>query len=99
MSKVKFIFFTEKSAFKIRTALNQDSSNKIEPNLHKGCLYDRYLLVSVKEVISTERWDWNRENTNYSSRLIDFDLTVNTDEYKMIKKFTKICIFIKQHFG
>ena len=73
-------------------------SNFVEPYLNKGCLYDRHLLVSVREILSTERWGYSREGTNSSSRPIDFDLTVDTDDYKMIKKF-KSCLLLKQHTG
>ena len=73
-------------------------SSKIEPDLNKGCLYDKYLLISIRNLIETDRWGYSREGTNCASIPIDFDLTVDTDEYKMIKKFTKIFI-IKQHSG
>jgi hypothetical protein len=73
-------------------------SCKVEPCLTRGCLYDRYLLIPIKEIISTERWGYSREGTNSATRPIDFDLTVNTDEYKMIKKF-KTILLLKQHAG
>jgi hypothetical protein len=73
-------------------------SNEVEPYLNSGCLYDRYLLIPIKEILSTERWGYSRYGINSTSRLIDFDLKVNTDEYKMIKKFT-IAFIIKQHSG
>jgi hypothetical protein len=73
-------------------------SCKVEPCLTRGCLYDRHLLVSIKEIIETERWGYSREGTNSSSRPIDFDLKLNTEEYKTIKHF-KTCCFIKQHAG
>ena len=73
-------------------------SNFIEPYLNKGCLYDRHLLVSIKEVISTERWGYSREGTNCASIPIDFDLTVNTEEYKMIKHFS-ISLILEQKAG
>ena len=58
--------------------------------MEKGCLYDRHLLISVRELISTDRLGYSREGTNSDSVPIDFDLTVDTEEYKMIKDF-KIC--------
>jgi hypothetical protein len=73
-------------------------TNFVEPYLNKGCLYDRYLLVSIKELISTERWGYDRCGINSTSRELDFDLTVDTDEYKMIKKFN-ISLILKQHAG
>ena len=73
-------------------------SSKVEPDLNKGCLYDKHLLISVREIISTERWGYSREGTNSASRPIDFDLTVDTEEYKMIKHF-KTILLLKQHAG
>jgi hypothetical protein len=73
-------------------------SSKVEPCMENGCLYDRYLLVLIREILSTDRWGYSREGTNCTSIPIDFDLTVDTEEYKMIKNF-KICFFIKQHSG
>jgi len=70
----------------------------VDHYLNKGCMYDRHLLIPIKEILSTERWGYSREGINCSSMPIDFDLTVNTDEYKMIKHFTKIFI-IKQNAG
>ena len=73
-------------------------SCKVEPCLTRGCLYDRHLLVSIKEIISTDRWGYSRDGTNSTSRPIDFNLKVNTDEYKMIKHF-KTILLLKQHSG
>jgi hypothetical protein len=43
--------------------------NIVEPYLNKGCLYDRYLLVSIKNIIETERWGYSREGVNSTSRI------------------------------
>ena len=59
-------------------------------------LLDRYLLVPIKNIISTQRWGYNREGTNSNSRPLDFDLLVNTEEYKDITNYT-IVFFITQH--
>ena len=73
-------------------------SSIIEPCLERGCLYERYLLIPIKEIISNDRWGYSRTGTNCASIPIDFDLTVNTDEYEIIKKFT-ITFMIKQNAG
>ena len=71
---------------------------KVEPNLKNGCLFDKELLIPIKEILSTERWGYNREGTNGTYRLIDFDLSITIDDYKMIKKF-QIVFIVKQHSG
>lgn len=40
-------------------------------------LWDKYLLIPLKEILYTTRWGYNREGTHASSRPIDFDLSVN----------------------
>jgi len=73
-------------------------SYKVEPNLKNGCLFDKELLIPIKEILSTERWGYNREGTNGTYRLIDFDLSITIDDYKMIQKF-QIVFIVKQHSG
>ena len=63
--------------------------------IEDGCLFDKYLLVPIKEIISSTRWGYDREGTNSSSRPIDFDLSVNTDEYKELEKYN--IVFIVRH--
>lgn len=67
-------------------------SSKVEPDLSDGCLLDKELLVPIKEILSTERWGYDRHGINAMSRPLDFDLSVNTDEYKEIKNFTIVFI-------
>jgi len=78
--------------------LTNQFNNKITSNLNNGCLFKMNLLVPIKEILSTERWGYNREGTNGISKPIDFDLTVNIDEYKEIKKY-QISFIINQHAG
>lgn len=47
-----------------------------EPTLDNGCLLDQFLLVSVKDLLATERWGHGRYGTNASSRPLDFTLDV-----------------------
>lgn len=63
--------------------------------IEDGCLFDKYLLVPIKEIISSTRWGYDREGTNSNSRPIDFDLSVNTDEYKELEKYN--IVFIVRH--
>jgi hypothetical protein len=70
----------------------------VKPTLDKGCLFDKYLLVPVKRLLSTDRWGYDRDETNSSSRPIDFDLSINTDKYNEIDK-TEIVLILSQHAG
>ena len=75
-------------------------SSIVEPNITRGCLLDKYLLVPIKNILETERWGYDRYGINSASRPIDFDLSVNLEEYKKnnIEKYT-IIFMIKQHSG
>ena len=70
----------------------------IEPDLTSGTLYQHYLLVPVQEILSTERWGYERYGINSSSRPVDFDLDVNLVRYKEITGWTKVFL-ICQHSG
>ena len=61
-------------------------------------LFDKELLVPIKEILSTDRWGYNRRGINSLSRPLDFDLSVSTQEYKDIKNFN-IVFFICQDIG
>ena len=61
-------------------------------------LFDKELLVPIKEILSTDRWGYNRRGINSLSRPLDFDLSVSTEEYKDIKNFN-IVFFICQDIG
>ena len=66
--------------------------------LEDKCLFDKELLIPIKEILSTDRWGYNRYGINGVSRTIDFDLTLNTEEYDEIKNFN-IVFLIKQYGG
>jgi len=66
--------------------------------IEDGCLFDKYLLVPIKEILSNTRWGYDREGTNSNSRPIDFDLSVNTDEYKELEKYN-IVFIVHHHSG
>ena len=73
-------------------------SNEVQHTVENGCLFDQYLLVPIKKILSTERWGYDREGPNCNSKPIDFDLSVNTDEYKELEKYN-IVFILKQHSG
>jgi len=85
--------------FKINGSYFEDKyTGKKTPDLIHGCLFEKDLLVPIKEILSTERWGYNRCGINSSSRPLDFDLSVSTEEYKEIKNYT-IVFFIGQDSG
>ena len=85
--------------FKTRGSITKYKfSNKEEPTLTNGCLFDKYLLVPVKEILSTCRWGYDRYGTNGSSRPINFDLSLDIEKYKEIKKY-KIVFILTQSSG
>ena len=73
-------------------------SSKVEPNLNDGTLFERYLLVPVKDILETESWGYERYGLNSASRPLDFDLSVELTKFQDIKNFNVI-FFIKQHSG
>ena len=73
-------------------------SSKVEPDLSEGTLFERYLLVSVKDILETERWGYERYGVNSASRPLDFDLSVELTKYQDIK-FFNVIFFVKQHSG
>lgn len=75
--------------------ISHDHSTVI-PTLDKGCLFDKYLLVPVKVILTQERWGYDRDGINCISRPIDFDLSVNIEKYKEIEK-TEIVFLLRQY--
>lgn len=79
--------------------LKSKFSSIVTPDLSDGCLLEKELLVPVEDILSTERWGYNREGVNAMSTDIDnlksILLSLNLEEYKDIKHF-KIVFMIKQ---
>jgi hypothetical protein len=73
-------------------------SSKSVPDLSEGTLFERYLLVPVKDILETERWGYERYGVNSASRPLDFDLSIEITKYQDIKNFN-VVFFIKQHSG
>lgn len=85
--------------FKNRGSINRYKfSSKEEPTLSNGCLFDKYLLVPVKKILTTDRWGYDRYGTNGSSRPINFDLSLDIEKYKDINKF-EIVFLLMQSSG
>ena len=61
-------------------------------------LIDKTLLLPIKKILSTDRWGYERYGTNGSSRPLDFDLSVDVEKYKDIKKF-EIAFLLQQYSG
>ena len=73
-------------------------SREVFPTLDHGCLFDQELLIPIKKLLSCERWGYDREGSNSTSRLLDFDLSVHSHPYQSIEK-TTIVFILKQHSG
>lgn len=85
--------------FKNKGTLNKYKCSKREDHtLSYGCLLDKHLIVPVKKILMTERYGYDRYGTNCSSRPIDFDLSVNVEKYKDIKKY-EIVFLLSQDSG
>ena len=76
------------------------STNIVTSDLSHGCLLEKYLLVPIKDILDTERWGYERYGINSASRPLDFDLSINLEEYKKnnIEKYNVVFI-VKQHSG
>ena len=75
--------------------LKSKFSNIVTPDIHNGCLLDRYLLVPVTDILSNQRWGYNREGVNAMSTPFINDLSLNLEEYKDITGF-KVVFIITQ---
>lgn len=85
--------------FKNRGSITINKYGYIEnPALSNGCLFDKYLLVPIKKILNTDRYGYDRCGINGSSRLIDFDLSLNIQKYKKIDKFEMVFL-LRQHSG
>ena len=71
-------------------------TGEVRQDFSDGCLLERVLLVPIKEILTTARWGYDRTGTNSSSRLLDFDLSVDTSKYKELKNI-EIIFFITQN--
>jgi len=84
--------------FTDKTSLEKRSLNKRLPNEEDGVLWDQYLLVPVKEILSTTRYGYDRYGTNATSRPLDFDFEISTDKYKDVLN-ADIVFILEQNSG
>jgi len=73
-------------------------TGEVESTLENGCLLEKYLLVPIKKILACERWGYERSGTNSMSRPLDFDLSVDTEKYKVLEKFA-IAFILEQNSG
>ena len=68
------------------------------PDLHKGALWERHLLVPLKELLATERWGYSRSGTNSTARpLTEIDFSFCPESVNL--QHTSVVFFLKQHSG
>ena len=70
----------------------------LEQEFKNRGLFDEELLLSIKNILRTDRWGYNREGRNGNYRPIDFDLSVDIEKYKEIEKYT-IVFILEQYSG
>ena len=73
-------------------------NNFVKSNLDNGCLLNKSLLINVKNILSIDRWGYNRDGSNCVSRPINFDLSINTEKYKDFNNI-EIVFILGQHAG
>ena len=78
--------------------LHVRNSNKIEPDLRNGCLFEKELLLPIKKILETDRWGYDRYGRNANYCPIDFDLSLDIEIYKEIEKYTIVSI-LDQYSG
>jgi hypothetical protein len=61
-------------------------------------IYDKALLIPIKEILANSRLGYLRDGTNCISRPIDFDLSLDIEKYKDIKNI-KIVFILRQDSG
>lgn len=84
-------FLEEK--FKITgTDWEERFTNKVLHTLDNGSLFNKELLFPIKDILSTARYGYERYGTNALSRPIDFDLSMDLEEYKDIKNYSVVFI-------
>jgi hypothetical protein len=84
--------------FKLHGSYFKSKFSSKVPDLSNGTLFERYLLLSIKDILETERWGYERYGVNSASRPLDFDLSVELIKYQDIKNFN-VVFFVKQHSG
>jgi len=74
------------------------NSSKIKPDLRNGCLWERELLLPIKQILETQRWGYDRYGRNGNYCPIDFiSSSLDIEQYKEIEKYT--IVFILEHYS
>ena len=96
---LEFKEFLEQEFKKKGSYIHLRNSNKIEPDLRNGCLFERELLLPMKQILETQRWGYDRYGRNSSYCPIDYLYpSLDIEKYKEIEKFT-IVFIIEQYSG
>jgi hypothetical protein len=95
---LEFKEFLEQEFKKKGSYVHLRDSNKIEPDLRNGCLFEKELLFPIKEILKTDRWGYDRYGRNSSYRPLDFDLSIDIEKYKELEKYT-IVFILEQYSG
>ena len=95
---LEFKEFLEQEFKKKGSYLHVRNSNKIEPDLRNGCLFEKELLLPIKKILQTDRYGYDRYGRNVNYRPIDFNLSVDIEKYKDIEKYT-IVFILEQYSG
>ena len=82
-----------KNYLEFKEYLENEFNNKT--NYCDDNIFDKKLLVPIKEILSNDRWGYERYGTNSKSCPIDFDLSVDVDKYKDIENYN-IVFIVKQ---
>jgi DNA-directed RNA polymerase beta' subunit len=73
-------------------------SDKVEHTLCAGCLFDKTLVIHIKDIAEMTRWGYDRYGRNCVTVPMDFDLSVDTEKYKDIEK-KEIAFILQQYSG
>ena len=85
--------FLEKEFKKNGSYLHVRDSNKIEPDLRNGCLFERELLLPINNILESSRWGYDRYGRNGSYRpIVCMCPSLDTEKYKDIEKYTIVFI-------
>lgn len=74
--------------------LKSNYTNKELPDLHNGSLLEKELLVPVDEIITNQRWGYNREGVNAMSTPY-YNIAPNLEEYKSLTNFKVVFIIMQ----
>jgi hypothetical protein len=74
-----------------RGTYQKSRDGRVVPTLKHGSLWDQWLLVPVKVMVSMERWGHDREGQNGVSTPLDLS-AVPLERYRAIEHASTVCI-------